>query len=318
MGNKRKALIVGIDYYEHGKNLKGCVRDAHRIANLLERHGNGTINFDVKLLVGVSESFQISHETLWEQIVKLFKTDGDALFYFSGHGHIENEHGYLMTSECKDGDQGVSMADILELANNSKAKNKIIILDSCYSGGAVTDFQSEDALLSKGTTILTAAAEDQYAMEKNGEGVFTSLLVDALIGSAANLVGEITPGSIYAHIDKALGAWQQRPLFKTNVKDFVSLRKIQPPISHQDLIQITELFEDKNYEFPLDPTYEPTEKIALKENTEKFAILQKYRALNLVVPIGEEHMYFAAINSKSCELTLLGQHYWNLVKNKRI
>ena len=25
--------------------------------------------------------------------------------------------------------------------------------------------------------------------------------------------GDITPGSIYAHIDQSLGAWEQRPLF---------------------------------------------------------------------------------------------------------
>ena len=40
--------------------------------------------------------------------------------------------------------------------------------------------------------------------------------------------------------------------------------------------------------------------------------------VNLVVPVGETHMYYAAMNSKSCKLTALGVHYWNLVKNNRI
>jgi len=35
--------------------------------------------------------------------------------------------------------------------------------------------------------------------------VFTGLLVDALSGGAANLVGDVTPGSVYAHIDQSLG-----------------------------------------------------------------------------------------------------------------
>ena len=39
------------------------------------------------------------------------------------------------------------------------------------------------------------------SMESGGSGVFTSLLVDALNGAAANLVGDVTPGSVYAHID---------------------------------------------------------------------------------------------------------------------
>ena len=54
-------------------------------------------------------------------------------------------------------------------------------------------------------------------------------------GSASNLVGDITPGSIYAHIDQSLGPWEQRPIFKTNVRNFTTLRKVQPPISLSDL-----------------------------------------------------------------------------------
>ncbi len=46
-------------------------------------------------------------------------------------------------------------------------------------------------------TIWTASTKDQYATEENGRGVFTTLLVDALNGSAANLTGaHITPGSV--------------------------------------------------------------------------------------------------------------------------
>ena len=53
--------------------------------------------------------------------------------------------------------------------------------------------------------------------------------------AAANLVGDITPGSVYAHIDQSLGPWAQRPVFKTNVKTFVSLRQTGPPIALADL-----------------------------------------------------------------------------------
>ena len=48
-------------------------------------------------------------------------------------------------------------------------------------------------------------------------------------------------------------------------------------------------------------------------DTEKFAVLQNYNRVNLVKPVGAPHMWHAAIQSKSCELTVLGQHYWNLV-----
>ena len=56
------------------------------------------------------------------------------------------------------------------------------------------------------------------------------------------LTGDITPGSVYAHIDQSLGAWEQRPVLKTNVKQFVSLRKMSPPIPTSDLRRLTEFF----------------------------------------------------------------------------
>jgi hypothetical protein len=87
--------------------------------------------------------------------------------------------------------------------------------------------------------------------------VFTGLFVDALGGAAANLVGAVTPGSVYAHIDQSLGSWQQRPVFKTNVKSFVSLRTVQAPIPLADLQRITEFFPAPGFEFQLDPSYEP-------------------------------------------------------------
>ena len=111
--------------------------------------------------------------------------------------------------------------------------------------------------LADGVTILTASTAEQYADEVNGEGVFTTLLIDALIGSAANLVGNVTPGSIYAHIDQSLGPWGQRPVFKTNVKRFVSLRKVKPPLELEDLRRITEFFPNPGHEYQLDPSYEP-------------------------------------------------------------
>jgi hypothetical protein len=155
-------------------------------------------------------------------------------------------------------------------------------------------------------------------MEENGGGVFTGLLVDALSGAAANLVGEITPGSVYAHIDQSLGPWEQRPIFRTNVQNFVSLKKVQPPISLGDLQRLTEFFPTPGYQFPLDPSYEPDSDSPNEENMRVFAILQRYARVNLVKPVGEDHMYFAAMNSKCCQLTALGEHYRRLVERERI
>jgi hypothetical protein len=85
------------------------------------------------------------------------------------------------------------------------------------------------------------------------------------------------------------------------------------------LRKIVEYFPSPEQEYPLDPTYEfMNTGIAKAENVAVFKHLQKFESVGLVVPVGEEHMYFAAQNSKSCRLTALGHHYWRLVKEKRL
>lgn len=323
----RKALVVGINYYQHGKPLFGCVDDAHAVKAVLERHGDGSVNFDVRLYTGTGPGDIVSRSDLRDYIEELFKDDSEiALFFFAGHGHIETTGGYLLASDSKRGDEGVSLGDVLIFANKSKAKNKMIVLDSCHSGIAGTPPSADQtATISEGLAILTASTKDQYATEKNGRGVFTTLFVDALSGIGANLVGDISPGSVYAYIDQSLGAWEQRPVFKTNVKSFVSLRKVQGAIDLAELKRIVEFFPRPGFALPLDPSFEPERKGRSRgmpapnpKNTRVFAILQKYNRANLVVPVDAPHMWHAAMQSKSCKLTVLGEHYRRLVERRRI
>lgn len=324
----RKALIVGIDHYEHIGSLSGCVNDAYSVKAVLERNSDGTLNFAAPQLVTAANTTQVVHKRdLKNAARELFTDDSEiALFYFAGHGYIEDTGGFLCASDAETGDDGLSLQELMTWANTSSAKNKVIILDSCHSGvtgnNAITPNLAE---IREGVTILTASTAEQYALEVpgGGSGVFTRLLVDALNGAAANLVGEITPGSVYAHIDQSLGPWAQRPVFKTNVKTFVSLRKTEAPIALADLQALTTHFPAPDYQFPLDPSFEPErsgdplDDPTLPEpdpqRTATFQVLQNYVRVNLVRPVDAPHMWHAAMQSKSCVLTVLGQHYWNLV-----
>ncbi|WP_421246069.1 caspase family protein [Aeromonas sanarellii] len=323
----RKALIVGINYYQNVGHLFGCVDDAHSVKAVLDRNSDGTVNFGTKLLTGTGPTDMVTRTELRDQIRELFAGESEtALFYFAGHGYVESTGGYLIASDTAAGDEGLPLNDVLSWANDSKARNRIIILDSCHSGVAGASATARGFTeIKEGTTILTASTEEQYAKEENGAGVFTSLFVDALGGAAGNLVGEVTPGSIYAHIDQSLGPWDQRPVFKTNVKNFVSLRRVQPPIALAELQRITEFFPVPGYEFQLDPTFEPerqgcdpTTPAPDPLNTANFAVLQKYNRVGLVVPVDAPHMWHAAMGSKSCRLTVLGEHYRRLVDRARI
>ena len=126
----KKALIVGIDEYP-GCPLRGCVNDAKEVASLLERNADGTKNFDVRCLLN-----NVSKDTLLEQTKELFKFDDDiALFYFSGHGSRSDKNEYICTPDGTSSFPGLNLLDILQIANKSLCKNRIIILDSCFSGG---------------------------------------------------------------------------------------------------------------------------------------------------------------------------------------
>lgn len=318
---KRAALVVGVDYYTYLPKLKGCVADAQAIATLLKTNFGGIRNFYVTERTASSRRQSVGRSQLKRDVANLFDNDngiGIALFYFAGHGHVERGRAYILSSDSRDGDDGFALADLMTIVNGSRVPNRIVILDSCFAGGAGARPDAHWSEIAEGVTVLTASTARQFALAQPDGGVFTRLLVHALEGGASDLLGYVTPGSAYACIDQSLGSWEQRPVFKTNVKSFVPLRKAAPPIELSELLQLTEFFPDADQEFPLDPSFEPSSATAVKANKARFAILQNYVRVNLVVPVGAKHMYFAAMKSKSCKLTILGRHYHRLVSEGRI
>jgi len=313
----RKALIVGINDYPQYP-LTGCVKDAVALASILEKNADGSPNFSIKCLTVPNDN--IDTGLLKKSIDELFQGDAEvALLYFSGHGYVNSLGGYLVTPNFSSYQEGVSMDDILNYANQSKCKDKIIILDCCHAGNLGSPALNNNAsFLGDGLSILTACRANEVAVERSGHGIFTSLLIDALQGGAADIRGFITPGSLYAYVDEALGAWDQRPVFKTNVSKFTSIRKIMPKVPVEILRKLTDYFATPESEHILDPSYEFTSVTPNTNKVEIFKNLQKFTSVGLVVPVDEEHMYFAAINNKSCRLTALGFQYWRLVKENKL
>jgi len=331
----RKALIVGIDYYERVKPLHGCVKDACDVNAALERNADKTVNFTKpRLMLGTGPTEAVGKHELKDAVRELFRDQSEiALLYFAGHGYIEDTGGFLCASDSETGDDGFPLSELMTIASQSPVTNKVIILDSCHSGVAGDRPMVRDlAEIVSGMTVLTASTKDQYAMEGDSGrlgGVFTGLMIDALMGAAANLIGDVTPGSVYAHIDQSLGPWAgQRPVFKTNVESFVSLRRAEAPVPLADLQILSTLFPRAGYDFELDPSYEPERTKEERSNpdipppdpqkTAIFATLQRLVKVNLVRPEGVPHMWHAAMQSKSCKLTELGEHYRRLVVNEMI
>lgn len=327
--------MVGIDHYEKINPLSGCVNDAHDVESVLERHADGSINFTTpRLITGTGANDIVTRVDLKDAVRDLFADKSEiALFYFAGHGYIEDTGGFLCAGDCATGDDGLSLNEVMHIATTSPATNKVIVLDSCHGGIAGNrPILKGAAEIGTGMTILTASTADQTAGETlagRPGGIYTHLFVDALQGAAANLMGDVTPGSVYAHIDQSLGPWAgQRPVFKTNVEKFVSLRRAAPPIDPNILRELAKFFPQPGHKFPLDPAFEPERPKVPDPNmpppdpakTAQFAKLQSLVKVGLVRATGasQPHMWHAAMESKACELTVLGEHYRRLVAQKMI
>lgn len=328
----KKALVIGIDTYPTSP-LTGCVNDAIAIANTLEKNGDGSPNFSVRLLS--SNDAEVTTAVLSQEISNLFTGDAETvLLFFAGHGIINpaTNAGYIVSQNGSKGAWGMSLAEILGLANAAypRIKSTVIILDSCHSGfaGEVPALgNTQIATIGTGVTILTACHRDGVAGEANGRGLFTDILLDGLTGSSADICGRITPASVYAHVDQSLGPWEQRPIYKANVQTFVALRQVSPKIPLETLRRLPEYFPDAASTYALDPSFEPDrENVPTEfkhlpvdpENVRIFKELQMCNRHGLVIPIDAEHMYYAAINSTGCRLTALGAHYRKLAEMKRI
>lgn len=242
-----------------------------------------------------------------------------ALLYFSGHGFANDLGGYLVTPDAERHDEGVSMVDLITIANQSHVAEVVILLDCCYSGalGALPAL-NKLAVLREGISILTASRGSQVAVEIRGRGLFTSLLCAALEGGASDVLGKVTIASVYAYVDQSLGAWEQRPLFKALVSKLISLRNCSPVVPLEILRLLPKYFARPDADLPLDPSFEPDAEPSHPANEQIFSHLQRYRAARLVVPVGEEHLYYAAMNSKSCRLTPLGRFHWSLASDGKL
>lgn len=318
----RRALCVGIDNYSFGP-LRGCVSDADRLARLLSQHDDGTPNFDCRQLVAPTPGSNelVTRPKLRQAVESLFKDSAEvALLHFSGHGTENNLGGYLVTQDAKAYDEGVSIADVLQWANASKADEIVILLDCCHSGhaGNLPGIDNTKAMLREGVSILTASRGDQVSVETSGAGLFSSLVADALEGAASDVLGEVSAPSIYAFVEGALGAWDQRPLFKSHVSKVVPLRRCVPPIDRAILRELPTLFPVPAEDLPLSPEFEGTSKACDQAKQDVFCKLQRLNRVHMVVPVGAQHMYDAAMQSKSCRLTAAGRYYWRLAKARRI
>ena len=368
---RKRALIVGIDHYDDPNigHLSNAVNDAKAVCKYLKTHEPqhsediASENYDIEFLYG-ELAYPVTREALYKKIKWLFEGNMDgALFYFAGHATRSDldENDYLVTSDGRLDNLGVDMSYLMRQANDGLRKNtesSTIILDCCHSGAAgVSYFSDQISTIGKGVTLLTSCEINEGARDtggRDGHGAFTSLLLDGLEGQSSDILGRVTPASLYTLIDSRLGATEQRPVYKTNVNRFVEIRKCEPKISRRDLALLNSIFPAPRDTYQLSPAHE-----RIQDRGKGFednigsgipfseALYKTYRALqacfkNGLVEVqiptekpkvwdpmtdnaawpprdsGSFSMWHAAIFSAKVELNHVGRHYWALAKEKRL
>ncbi len=314
MSEKKKALLIGNNDYKYGSSLSGCVNDVVIMSEVLKTHTKGDPNFSVM------DFNNLKNEMIEKEVKNLLKREcAYALFYFSGHGRITDDGGFICgTDSEKDANRGVSMKWLVDEINKSEIKEVTIILDCCFAGEIGNDPSQikEFSTLRKGVTILAATTADDVAAEFGGKGVFTSLLYEGLNGAAADILGHVTPVGLYNCAETILNPWQQRPVFKSFVDQMTPLRYCLPVVRKRviRMIGYPEFFPKKDTVINLSPEFLQND-FVYREN---YLILTSFEKVGLLECPNRQTLIEATQNGGYCQLSPYGKYVWELVRQKRI
>ncbi|MGH7073101.1 MAG: caspase family protein [Stellaceae bacterium] len=128
------ALVIGNDQYENWPRLHTAVNDARSIAQLL----TNKYGFQVQLLTNATKT-QIM-VAINSYVGQLEPTD-NLLIYYAGHGVLDHGVGYwvpvngAMPGSRHDAASYVAHSAIIHALQRMKAKQVMVLADSCFSGG---------------------------------------------------------------------------------------------------------------------------------------------------------------------------------------
>lgn len=214
--NKSRALIIGINKYQHAQPLDYATNDADAIAGVL---GN-QYDFREEDIMRLKDS-EASRNNILEAFHKYTQEgtspDDKLVIFFAGHGHTvsgnRGEVGFLVPVDG-DRDNTATLIRWDELILNSElisAKHILFIMDACYGGLAFkralptgTMRFLKDMCQRLARQVLTAGKANEVVSDSGGpipeHSVFTGHLIEALKGKAETEKGIITANGVMAYV----------------------------------------------------------------------------------------------------------------------
>ena len=170
--HKNYAVVVGINGYDDRKGLHASVNDANYLGSILK-----SLGYEVITLTDGAEDRPTKHNILEGALkeISLKKDRGNVVFYFSGHGEVDNKGNFYIIPQDGNGDFSsyISEDEINQYIRG--IKNLAIIIDACNSG-AFKVAADEDQL------ILTSSKENEPSNENwtSPVSVFTYYLCQSI------------------------------------------------------------------------------------------------------------------------------------------
>jgi len=257
------AAIVGIDDYVNWQKLRYAAHDAQGVKDLLIQKYNFAPDHIFTLLNGEATRQNIL-SLLGDKLANsnMVQREDRVLVFYAGHGATRKlasgrELGYIIPVDADltnyEG-SAISMTNFQDISEAIPAKHLLFIMDSCYSGLALTRgggvLPSQNYLNEisrrQAREMFTAGGADQQVADNgpNGHSVFTWTLLQGLDGRAdLNGDGVITASELATYVAPAVSALShQTPAFGnlpgTEGGDFIFDLKHETEFLNEDSAQL--------------------------------------------------------------------------------
>lgn len=194
---RRIALLVGNnDYKAPIPPLETPIADTEKIADILHRR----FGYDVRVVKNAGQKETID---ALNKIAADTAPDDSVLLFYAGHGYLMEDIGmgfWIPTdASVKTAKGWLSNQDIAKLLTAIKARQLILISDSCYSGTLTKEdkvsldasAKPEDILQRRSVVVLSSGGDEPVSDEgKDGHSIFAYTLIKTLEST-----GNLTAGA---------------------------------------------------------------------------------------------------------------------------
>ena len=222
------ALLIGVGDYQKLNilNLPTYSMDLMLIQSALTS-GLKMPREHIRLLTGEGNKGCVTRKDMARALAgfkDLLKEDSSFILYFSGHGRDRN-------LTFSDGD--LSLQSLVDFMDTLAARDKILILDCCYSGNFTTAgarrMHFEDAIADfagHGIAVLASSSADQVSRLGPGanHSLFTGALSTAMVHNKKIRKGRLSLTEINEEAQRLVRAWnqnnpgkEQHPVFRSSM-----------------------------------------------------------------------------------------------------